>query len=61
MMNRILSNRIQPLRGRGIKLLRSNGKEALLQPKKELPDLIIMDVMMPEMDGMKLAKTFEKS
>jgi two-component system alkaline phosphatase synthesis response regulator PhoP len=30
----------------------SNGKEAIMKAKKELPQLIIMDVMMPEMDGM---------
>lgn len=30
----------------------SNGKEAVIKAKKELPHLIIMDVMMPEMDGM---------
>jgi two-component system alkaline phosphatase synthesis response regulator PhoP len=29
----------------------SNGKEAVLMAKKEIPHLIIMDVMMPEMDG----------
>lgn len=29
----------------------SNGKEAITKAKKELPQLIIMDVMMPEMDG----------
>ena len=30
----------------------SNGKEAIAAAKKELPHLIIMDVMMPVMDGM---------
>jgi two-component system, OmpR family, alkaline phosphatase synthesis response regulator PhoP len=30
----------------------SNGKEAVQKAKRELPHLIIMDVMMPEMDGM---------
>lgn len=29
-----------------------NGKDAIEKAKKELPSLIIMDVMMPEMDGM---------
>ncbi len=30
----------------------NNGKEAISIAKKELPDLIILDAMMPEMDGM---------
>jgi len=29
----------------------SNGLEALAQLRENLPDLIVMDVMMPEMDG----------
>ena len=30
----------------------SNGKEAIDVAKVEKPDLILLDVMMPEMDGM---------
>ena len=30
----------------------ANGKEAIAKVKKIIPDLIIMEVMMPEMDGM---------
>jgi len=38
----------------------SNGKEAILKAKKELPNLIIMDVMMPEMDGMEACEMIRK-
>lgn len=34
----------------------SNGKEALKLSEKEIPDLIISDLMMPEMDGMEFCK-----
>ena len=38
----------------------SNGKEAISVAKKELPQLIIMDVMMPEMDGMEACENIRK-
>ncbi len=34
----------------------SNGKEAIVIAKKELPHLIILDVMMPDMDGMETCR-----
>ncbi|HEX9880113.1 MAG TPA: response regulator [Candidatus Binatia bacterium] len=35
--------------------LAGNGKEAVAMASDELPDLIMMDVMMPEMDGLEAA------
>ncbi len=37
-----------------------NGREAVAKAKKELPNLIIMDVMMPEMDGMEACELIRK-
>ncbi|WP_410881008.1 response regulator transcription factor [Myroides sp. DW712] len=37
-----------------------NGKEAIEKAKKELPHLIILDVMMPEMDGMEACEHIRK-
>jgi two-component system alkaline phosphatase synthesis response regulator PhoP len=38
----------------------SNGKEAILMAKRERPQLIIMDVMMPEMDGIEACENIRK-
>lgn len=38
----------------------NNGKEAIVKAKKEHPHLIIMDVMMPEMDGIEACGNIRK-
>ena len=37
-----------------------NGKEGLEKAKKEKPDLILLDIMMPVMDGFNFAEQFGK-
>lgn len=37
-----------------------NGKEGMEKAKKEKPDLIILDILMPVMDGFNFAEQFSK-
>ncbi len=38
----------------------SNGREAIVMAKRERPQLIVMDVMMPEMDGIEACENIRK-
>jgi DNA-binding response OmpR family regulator len=38
----------------------SNGREALLVARRELPDLVLLDVMMPEMDGFEFIRHYRR-
>jgi signal transduction histidine kinase/ligand-binding sensor domain-containing protein/CheY-like chemotaxis protein/AraC-like DNA-binding protein len=39
----------------------SNGKEALKEVLKQMPDLIVSDIMMPEMDGLTLCRKIKQN
>ena len=41
-------------------LTASNGREALLVARQETPDLVILDVMMPEMDGYEFIRHYRR-
>ena len=49
------------LEAEGYQILKAhNGKEALVIAKKEQPNLVILDVMMPEMDGIETCEQMRK-
>jgi two-component system alkaline phosphatase synthesis response regulator PhoP len=37
-----------------------DGQEALLQARREKPDLVLLDLMLPEIDGMEVCRTLRK-
>ena len=46
----------------GFEVLRaSNGREALELARKEEPDLLVLDLMMPELDGLEVARQIKQS
>ena len=49
------------LRGNGYRVVTAaNGREALYQARHEKPDLILLDIMMPEMDGFEFMRVYRK-
>jgi DNA-binding response OmpR family regulator len=42
-------------------IVANNGKEAIEEIKKETPNLILLDLIMPEMDGFEFLQTFAKT
>ena len=49
------------LRGKGYHAVTaSNGREALFVARQEKPDLVLLDIMMPEMDGFDFMRTYRK-
>ena len=40
--------------------LAKNGREAMEEIKKEKPDIILLDVLMPQMDGFEFLENFKK-
>jgi two-component system, OmpR family, response regulator VicR len=50
------------LEARGYKVfMASNGEEAVRNAEKEKPDLIILDIIMPGMDGFEVCRKIRKS
>ncbi len=42
-------------------IVASNGKEGLAKAKKEKPDLVLLDILMPVVDGFAVADEFNKN
>jgi two-component system, OmpR family, alkaline phosphatase synthesis response regulator PhoP len=57
-MRVLLKATLEELEDKGVKLLTAdNGKEALEIIKTKKPELVILDIMMPEMNGFKVCNT----
>ncbi len=57
-MRILIEQTLEPLEDKGVVLLHaSNGKQALEIIKAEKPDFVLLDVMMPGMDGFEVCNT----
>jgi DNA-binding NarL/FixJ family response regulator len=61
MMRRVLRNLINSHVGWQVCAEAKNGSEAVAQVKEQHPDLVVLDLTMPVMDGMRAAREIKKS
>ncbi len=60
-MRILLEQTLEDLEDKGVELLTaSNGKEAVEYIKRERPSVVLLDVMMPEMNGFEVCKVVKK-
>ncbi len=60
-MRILLEQTLEDLEDKGVELLKaSNGKEAVEYIKRERPSVVLLDVMMPEMNGFEVCKAVKK-
>ena len=57
-LNKVLSNALEEMKFKIFKAF--NGLEGLKKAMKHKPDLICLDIMMPEMDGMEMLRELRK-
>jgi DNA-binding response OmpR family regulator len=58
--NRMIMSKILEVRGFAVQVAQS-GPEALAQIEREVPDLVLLDVMMPKMNGLEVLERLKAS